>query len=228
LIGKLFGTTPADAGMETRPTATPASTPASGPTQGRPTIAATAPNPSYGRAPRIVGTIMLITGGGLALLGGLFGSMVSECVETYDIYGYSASDVDCSLNAVYGVYSTLFVIGGVVVSGIGAKVRANGVARRDVGDPEISGRPGAYWLGWLLGAAAMATPVLGVAGVFDLGTAKLFGWGTGLGSLATFFIGSFAAVQPASYAALVPEPTMGLAREADGGVVPTFGLGLDF
>jgi hypothetical protein len=183
------------------------------------------PNDAYGRGPRIGGTVMLAVGAGLGLIGGLWATSIDSCTGDEDEF-----DTTCSLDTLWYTYSTILIVAGEVLVGVGAKLRANGAVRRDLGNPNISGSPAAYWLGWLLAAGTIAAPFTGFLDLLDRDTAEMMGWGCGLGSLAVFFIGSVLAPQPNDVASLdsVVQPSIGFARLGADQLTPTFGLAAGF
>jgi hypothetical protein len=226
LIAKLFGKAAPDAGMDTRPVSQ-----APRPSTVVPTSPGVpvplAPNPQLGRGSRVVGTILMLGGTAIALYGGYTATEPDQiCDSSYDYYDYSY-DTECEDDTSDIVLGGILLVAGIVSTGVGAKQRANGAARAETGNVRAGGSPGAYWLGWLLGGFAMASPFLGVAELLDEDTTEMFGWVTGIGSLATFLIGGFLSNSTSGMSALPVSPTVGLARDAGDDLLPTFGFGTE-
>jgi hypothetical protein len=235
LTGKLFGQEVAESsdsgGVASRVEPTKTAAVKDPPAKSNAT-SASGPDSKFGRGPRIAGTVMLLAGGGLAILGGLWATSLGSCTDTSDDYSSdyydSTYEDDCTLESVYLVYSAFFIIVGEVLAGVGAKLRANGTVRQQLASNDVSGSPTLYWLGWVLAGVTIATPFLGIAGAIDQDQAQLLGWGCGLGSLAVFLIGGFTASPKMASLELPLEPTVAVARDGDGRWVPTYGLGFTF
>lgn len=195
--------------------------------QGAPLSLKTTPAPNLGAGQRVAGIIMMI--------GGAVGWTVGAAMLTGAVTDAQAGWYYASPSSAYGspLYwtGTLFFVAGQVIQGIGAKIRANGAAKRDLANPDAWGKPAVYWLGWVLGAvswgSALLTPALGEIsdGMVPLGLTA--GWLSAIASTTVFMIGGFGVSTPYAGSS-APMPTVGYAQVPGGPGAPTVGMGFNF
>jgi hypothetical protein len=147
-------------------------------------------------------------------------------------------DEQCALDPGGGqggllISGLLSYAGGLTVVGLGAKLRANGRARRVLADPDATGTPSSYWLGWTLASVAVVTPIVGTAG-YSAGnnalpsTAMAVSWLAASVSTAVFMAGGFGM---SSVELPLPDhlqPALTFVPTGPGEAVPVGGVALRF
>lgn len=219
IVAKLFGKTLSNEG---RPLSqTPAEALATSATQ---TPTSTRDPESYGRAARYVGTGMLFGGFGIAVAGGLLATFAGRNQDTCD----SLTQPDCVEpsfdRAGYVTLGLTTSTLGLVIEGIGAKIRANGVARRERLTDSASGSVPVYPLGWVLMGVSIVGPVAGAIADRER-IATILGWGGGLGASAIWIFGSLFGVE-ARFADAAPSVQYAIAH--NGQRTPLYGLALHY
>jgi hypothetical protein len=239
LVNKLFGSgsktpsppppsspAPGGSGAAPSPYTPPAPSPGSTPSpMPSPEEESGGPNDNFGGGARVGGTIMMISGAVGWVLGALTTTMgvILADGELDDLYG----------DFIY-IPGVILFIGGQVVVGVGAKIRANGNARRDLATESASGSPKLFWLGWTLAGIswglALLTPPLFIS--LDIDATEIvapIAVLTALGSTIVFMIGGWGAYSAERSSEVIrPVPSVGLARLRNGDVIPTAGLSFTF